>query len=251
MSVRSHIATCPGFRAFASPAVSVVLLVALGFSLLIAAPKFASYALPGNQRGYEPAQPIAFSHRLHAGEMQVACLYCHSGAERSRHAGIPAASVCMNCHRFVTAPLAAVRAEDEAARKAGRSPRRVVSPEIQKVYDALALGPDMQRDGSRQSRPIAWVKVHNLPDFVYFDHRPHVNAGVACQTCHGPVETMERVRQVQDLSMGWCVNCHRGVDRAGLDGKGNFTSAAAPAAQGPAPVTHQVYASTDCATCHY
>lgn len=251
MGLRSHIANCRGLRYLASPAVSVVLLVALAFSILIAAPKFAAYALPGNQRGYEPAQPIAFSHRLHAGEMQVACLYCHSGAERSRHAGIPAAVVCMNCHRFVSAPLAAVRAEDEAARKQGRAPLRVLSPEIQKIYDALALNPDTRRDASRQPRPIAWVKVHNLSDFVYFDHRPHVNAGVACQTCHGPVESMERVRQVQDLSMGWCVNCHRGVDRAGLDGRGNFTSAPAPAAAGPAPVAHRVFASTDCATCHY
>lgn len=251
MGLGSNIATCRGLRYFASPAVSVVLLVALGFSLLIAAPKFRAYALPGNQRGYEPAQPIAFSHRLHAGELQVACLYCHSGAERSRHAGIPAANVCMNCHHFVTAPRASVRVEDEAARKQNRPPRRVVSPEIQKIYDALALGPDMQRDPSRQPRPIAWIKVHNLPDFVYFDHRPHVNAGVSCQTCHGPVESMERVRQVQDLSMGWCVNCHRSVDRAGLDGKGNSTSAPAPAATGPTPVTHSVYASIDCATCHY
>lgn len=251
MTVRSHITTYRGLRYFASPAAGVVLLVALGFSLLITAPKLVSYALPGNQRGYEPGQPIAFSHRLHAGEMQIACLYCHSGAERSRHAGIPAVNVCMNCHRFVSAPLAAVRAEDELARQQNRAPRRVVSPEIQKLYDVLALGPDMRRDPSRQPHPIAWVKVHNLPDFVYFDHRPHVNAGVTCQTCHGPVETMERVRQVQDLSMGWCVNCHRSVDRAGLDGKGNFTSAPAPATLGPAPVTHRVYASTDCDTCHY
>ncbi len=251
MGLHSHIATCRGLRYFASPAVSVVLLVALAFSLLIAVPKFAAYALPGDQRGYEPAQPIAFSHRLHAGEMQVACLYCHSGGERSRHAGIPAASVCMNCHRFVSAPLAAVRAEDDTAQKQKRAPRRVVSSEIQKLYDALALGPDMRRDPSRQPRPIAWVKVHNLPDFVYFDHRPHVNAGIACQSCHGRVESMERVRQVQDLSMGWCVNCHRGVNRAGLDGKGNFTSAPAPAAAGPVPATHRVFASTDCATCHY
>lgn len=251
MGMHSHIASNRVLRYLASPAVSVVLLVALAFSLLIAAPKFAAYALPGNQRGYEPAQPIAFSHRLHAGEMQVSCFYCHSGAERSRHAGIPTASVCMNCHRFVSAPLAAVRAEDEAARQEGRAPRRVASPEIQKIYEALALGPDMRRDPARQPHSIAWVKVHNLPDFVYFDHRPHVNAGVACQTCHGPVESMERVRQVQDLSMGWCVNCHRGVDRAGLDGKGNFTSAPAPAAAGPELVTHRVFASTDCATCHY
>ena len=116
---------------------TLVLVVALAFSLLILVPKFNAYAVPGNQRGYEPAQPIAFSHRLHAGELQVQCLYCHSGAEKSRHAGIPAANVCMNCHRFVSAPLGAIRAEDELAKKEKREPQRVVSPEIQKLYDAL------------------------------------------------------------------------------------------------------------------
>ncbi|MFB3916172.1 MAG: cytochrome c3 family protein [Terriglobales bacterium] len=234
-----------------SPIVTIVLVVSVAFALLTIAPNMSSVHLPGNQQGYEPAQPIAFSHRLHAGELQVSCLYCHSGSERSRHAGIPAANVCMNCHRFVTATLGAIRAEDEAAKKENRAPRRIVSPEIQKIYDALALNEKFQPDSRRQARPIAWTKVHNLPDFVYFDHRPHVNAGVACQSCHGPVETMDRVRQVSDLSMGWCVNCHRSVNRAGLDGKGNFTSAPAPAAEGPKPVTRRVYASIDCATCHY
>jgi hypothetical protein len=230
---------------------TLVLLTALAFSLLVLVPKFTAYALPGNQRGYEPSQPIAFSHRLHAGELQMQCLYCHSGAEKSRHAGIPAANVCMNCHRFISAPLGAIRAEDAAAKKEGRESHRIVSPEIQKIYGALVLDDQMKPDPAQQPRPIQWTKVDNLPDFVYFDHRPHVNAGVACQKCHGPVETMERVRQVEDLSMGWCVNCHRAVNRTGLDGKGNFTSAPAPAAQGATPVTHRVYASTDCSTCHY
>src|SRR5262249_49556902 len=146
---------------------TLVLLTALAFSLLVLVPKFRAYALPGNQRGYEPAQPIAFSHRLHAGELQVQCLYCHSGAERSRHAGIPATNVCMNCHRFVSASLGAIRAEDAAAKKEGREPRRIVSPEIQKIYDALAITDQMKPEPTKESRPIQWVKVHNLPDFVY------------------------------------------------------------------------------------
>ncbi len=246
-----HRANCPVAHLAGSPAISIVLAVCVVFGVLALAPNLASVHLPGNQLGYEPTQPIAFSHRLHAGELQVSCVYCHSGAERSRHAGIPAANVCMNCHRFVTTTMGAVRAEDEAAKKEGRAPRRTVSPEIQKIYDALALGADLKPDPRRRPMPIQWVKVHNLPDFVYFDHRPHVNAGVTCQTCHGPVETMERIRQVQDLSMGWCVNCHRDVDRAGLDGKGNFVSLPAPAAMGPNPVTHRLYASTDCQTCHF
>jgi cytochrome c peroxidase len=96
----------------------------------------------------------------------------------------------------------------------------------------LGLASDGKRDPARRAAPIAWTRVHNLPDFVYFDHRAHVNGGVSCQTCHGPVETMERLRQVSDLSMGWCVNCHRDANRSGIEGK-------------------RVNASTDCVTCHF
>jgi len=212
--------------------VTIVLAIALGFSVLTLVPRALAWRLPGNNAGYEPSQPIAFSHRLHAGELQVACLYCHSGAETSRHAGIPAANVCMNCHRFVTAPYAAVRAEDEQAQKENRPPRQVVSPELQKVYDALALNSRLEPDPQRHPRPIVWTKVHNVPDFVYFDHRAHVTVGVTCQQCHGPVETMERMRQTQTLTMGWCVNCHRQADRTGVAGR-------------------PVDASLDCITCHY
>ncbi len=229
---QQHRAKCPLAHLAGSPAITIVLLVCAAFGLTALAPNLASVHLPGNQIGYEPTQPIAFSHRLHAGELQVQCLYCHSGAERSRHAGIPAANVCMNCHRFVTAPFGAVRAEDELAKKEKREPRRIVTPEIQKLYDAVGFNPANSRAPIVERRPIAWVKIHSLPDFAYFDHRPHVNGGVNCQTCHGPVETMERMRQVPDLSMGWCVNCHRDATKSGVAGK-------------------PVHASTDCSTCHY
>ncbi len=241
----------PMVRWLGSPLLSIVLMVGVGFALLATMPRLQAVRMPGNQKGYEPTQPIAFSHRLHAGELQIACLYCHAGAERSRHAGIPAAGTCMNCHSFVTAPLGAVRAEDELAKKGNRAPRRVVSLEIRKLYTALGLNDDRQPDPAKTPKPIEWMRVHTLPDFVYFDHRPHVNAGVACQSCHGPVESMERVRQVEDLSMGWCVNCHRSVNATGIDGKGDFTSAPAPAARGPLPASHRVYGPTDCSTCHY
>jgi hypothetical protein len=205
----------------------------LALALTLAAASLAARAnLPGNHQGYEPEQPIAFSHRLHAGELQIACLYCHAGAERSRYAGIPAASVCMNCHRYFTASARALAAEDAAAEREGRAPRPVVSPELRKLYDALGLGDTLRRDPARRPRPIAWVRVHSLPDFVYFDHRAHLAAGLGCRPCHGPVETMDRVRQVADLSMGWCVNCHRAAAREGIAGRA-------------------VRASTDCATCHY
>lgn len=211
---------------------TTVLLIGLAFNSVALVPRLRSHHLPGNQQDYEPAQPIAFSHRLHAGEMQIACIYCHSGAETSRHAGIPAASTCMNCHRFATAAFGALLAEADEASKFKRPPRRIVSPELEKLYDALALNEQMQPDPKRTTQPIAWTKVHNLPAFVYFDHRAHVHAGVECQRCHGPVQTMERMRQVEDLSMGWCVHCHREVNQTGVADK-------------------PVKASTDCATCHY
>lgn len=215
-----------------SPLLTAILAVGVLFSVLALLPRSAAFHLPGIQQGYEPEQPIHFSHRLHAGEMNVSCLYCHSAAEKGKHAGIPPANVCMNCHKSVAAPLGAINAEEELARQEKREPRRMVSPEIQKIYNALALSQEMKFDTRREPKPIAWTKVHNNPDFVYFDHRAHVSAGVSCQTCHGPVETMERVRQVEDLTMGWCVNCHRDVNAKGLEGK-------------------KVRASLDCASCHY
>lgn len=199
---------------------TIVLAVAVVFCALALVPRLMATRLPGDHRGFEPSQPVEFSHRLHSGELAVPCLYCHSGAERSRYAGIPAASTCMNCHRFVKAKRATVRAEEELAKKERRKPRLVVSPEVQKIEVAV-----------KTARPLRWTRIHQLPDFVYFDHRPHVSAGVACQKCHGPVETMERVRQIESLNMGWCVNCHRGRDGTRLAGL-------------------PVKASSDCSVCH-
>lgn len=130
----------------------------------------------GSGHGYEPDQPINFSHKVHAGENKISCRYCHFAAERGRHAGIPPTELCLNCHSLV---------------KAG-------SPEIQKIRDALSSG-----------KPIEWVKVHEFPDFAYFNHAQHVTAGVQCQQCHGPVERMTRMRQQEPLTMGWCLDCHR------------------------------------------
>ena len=189
--------------------------------------------LPGNDVGYAPTQPIDFSHRLHAGELEIDCRYCHFGAERSRHAGIPPLEVCMNCHRTVSAPMADIRAEEALAKIEEREPRTIVSPEIKKIYDALGLNDELIRDPSRDAPGVVWNKVYDLPDFAYFDHSRHVNSGVDCASCHGPVETMARVRQVGDLSMGWCVNCHRTVNDQGLEGH------------------PPVHASTDCSGCHY
>ena len=212
---------------------TVVLVIALALTLLGLVQSMNQYVhLPGNNQGYEPVQPVAYSHRLHAGELGMQCLYCHFGAEKSRDAGIPPANVCMNCHKFVTTPFINVKAEDERATKENRKPRRIISPELQKIYTALALNASLLPDSTEQEHPIEWTRVHLLPDFVYFDHRPHVSAGVACQMCHGEVQTMERVRQFSDLSMGWCVNCHRDVNSNGVNGK-------------------SVQAPINCSGCHY
>lgn len=187
----------------------------------------------GLHQGYAPEQPVAFSHQLHAGNLAIDCKYCHTGVEVSRHAGIPPAGLCMNCHRFVTATWDQVKLEDAAAERQGREPRPVVSPEIAKIYASLGLSPDQEPLAGGEEQPLRWVKVHNLPDFVYFHHGRHVNAGVPCADCHGPVEQMVRVRQVEDLSMGWCLDCHRRVNREGLNG------------------TRDIHASLDCAACHF
>lgn len=212
--------------------VTYVLLVGLALGLLVMGAATTNFNLPGNHQDYEPTQPIAFSHRLHAGEMQINCVYCHFGAETSRHAGIPAADVCMNCHKFVTASLGATQAEDKLATAENRPPQPVISAELAKIYDALGLDAERKPDPNKTPTPIEWVKIHNLPDFAYFDHRAHVNAGVECQKCHGNVETMEVVRQTETLAMGWCVNCHRDVNETGVHGKA-------------------VQASLNCTTCHY
>jgi hypothetical protein len=182
-------------------------------------PKAASNPLPGLHTGFAPVQPIAYSHKLHAGELGISCTYCHWAADKSRHAGIPAASICMNCHRDVTATVAARLAETKAAEREQREPQLVASSEIKKIYDHLGLDSNMEPDPEMQPQPIRWKRVYEVPDFVYFDHRPHVGAGVRCQQCHGEVQTMDRVRQVGSLSMGWCVSCHRNATEHGINGK--------------------------------
>jgi hypothetical protein len=216
---------------------SRLLTVILGVAVLLTLSVFVTsftynVKLPDNNQGYEPVQPISYSHRLHAGELGIPCLHCHVGAERSKTAGIPSLGACMNCHRFVTAPWVNVKAEGDLAAKEKRDPHLVISPELEKVYAAMGLNREMKPDPARTAKPVVWVKVHNLPSFVSFNHSAHVHAGVECQTCHGAVETMERVRQVSDLSMGWCVNCHRDVNQNGVSGK-------------------KVNASLDCSSCHH
>ena len=147
----------------------------------------------GVMQNYQPEQPIAFSHKLHAGEQGIDCNYCHGSARESKHAGIPSANVCMNCHTYIN--------EGSISGK----------EEINKIYEAVGFDPNTRTyiPGYEQ-KPIEWVRIHNLPDLAYFNHSQHVNvAGVECQTCHGPIEEMEEVYQYSKLTMGWCINCHR------------------------------------------
>ena len=208
----------------------ILMLFMLGVGLIVLA-QATDVHLPGDNQGYEPEQPIAYSHRLHAGELQVDCQYCHYGAERSRHAGIPSASICMNCHLTVTSSFDAMLQERERAEAEGREPERIISAELRKLYDAVGLDENLEPSGE-PGTPIEWVRVHNIPDFVYFDHRVHVSRGLACESCHGPVGSMERMQQFSSLSMGWCVDCHRR----------NPSTPGGPARD---------HASTDCAACHY
>ncbi len=147
----------------------------------------------GLHKGYAPIQPVAFSHKLHAGQYGVSCNYCHIGVEKGKSATIPGANICMNCHNYI-----------QEGAKYGAA-------ELSKVRGAYEAG-----------TPIEWVRIHNLPDLVYFNHAQHVKVGgIECNKCHGnieaglaeeekiKVENMEVMYQVQDLSMGWCINCHR------------------------------------------
>ncbi|NOY50855.1 MAG: c-type cytochrome [Chlorobi bacterium] len=156
--------------------VIILISIAVGSELL-----FVESAGLGRQQYYQPDQPIAFSHKIHAGQNQIDCQYCHFTADKSMHAGIPPLATCMNCHSQV-----------KEGKKTGKK-------EIAKIYAAF-----------KNNKPIEWVKVHNLPDHVYFNHAQHVKVGkVACAECHGEVEKMDEIIQVKELSMGWCIDCHR------------------------------------------
>ncbi len=146
----------------------------------------------GVYQDYAPEQPIKFSHKLHAGDNKIDCNYCHSSARHSKHSGIPSANLCMNCHTYISEGPSGTE-------------------EIQKIYDAVGFDPKKGQyiDGYVE-KPIKWVRIHNLPDLAYFNHSQHVVAGqLECQECHGPVEEMEVLSQHSELTMGWCINCHR------------------------------------------
>ena len=174
----------------------------------------------GLTQGYQPTQPIAFSHKLHAGENNINCAYCHTSVYKGKSANIPSANICMNCHSQI----------------------KTESPEIKKIYRAI-----------ERKQPVQWVRIHNLPDLSYFNHSQHTQVGgIQCQTCHGPIQNMEVVYQYSALTMGWCINCHRETP---LNTKGNAyydnLVKLHDKSNNAVPFTVSSNGGTECSKCHY
>ena len=197
----------PLWKAFAK---NQFLVLCTAIFLLLASGYFAYGWMMqvGVDQGYAPVQPIHYSHKIHAGDNKIECKYCHSSARVSKTSGIPSLNVCMNCHKSIyeyKGNPEGPSAEDLA----NGYTNEFYTGEIKKLYKAVGWDEEEQRY-TGESQPVEWVRIHNLPDFAYFNHSQHVSvAGIECQTCHGPVEEMEIMEQFAPLTMGWCINCHR------------------------------------------
>ena len=189
----------------------------------------------GVYTGYHPEQPIKFSHKIHAGDNGINCQYCHSSVEKSRHAGIPSVNICMNCHKGI-----------EKGPNTGTT-------EIAKIYEAIGWNPETQKY-DKQPKGLRWVKVHNLQDFVFFSHQQHVKVGkLDCSNCHGDVKTMTTAQQVQPLTMGWCIDCHRKTEVAGMKDNPYYEDLHKKLAEKykGQKLTVEKMGGTECAKCHY
>ena len=210
----------------------------LGFVVFIAVMKFTFDSLMGIgvTTNYQPEQPIAFSHKIHAGDNGIDCNYCHSSARTSKTSGIPSANVCMNCHANITTGT------------------NTGTTEIQKIYDAIGYDPETRTyiEGYEQ-QPIQWVRIHNLPDLAYFNHSQHVTVGkLECQECHGPVQEMDVVKQESLMTMGWCINCHRETE-VQMEGNDYYTSMHEKMKEKYAgqKITVDKMGGLECGKCHY
>ncbi|WP_217633403.1 c-type cytochrome [Lutibacter oricola] len=195
--------------------------------------------------GYQPVQPIAFSHAVHAGDNKIDCQYCHSSAKHSKTSGIPTANVCMNCHKSIT--------EYNGELFDGHT-KEDLDKEIQKIYDAVGWDKENLTyiEGAEQ-KPIEWVRIHNLADFAYYNHSQHVTvAGLDCQKCHGPVEEMHEMRQFSPLTMGWCIDCHRETE-VDMTENGYYKNIHDQLAKkyGVEKVTEAEMGGLECGKCHY
>jgi cytochrome c2 len=202
----------------------------------------------GVDEGYQPIQSIAFSHKIHAGDNKIDCQYCHSAAKHSKTSGIPSVSVCMNCHKNISevADDTKVVMDDHTLTKTD------LDKEIAKIYDAVGWDAE-NLEYTGETKPVKWIRVHNLPDFAYFNHSQHVTVGgVKCQKCHGPVEEMEEVYQFAPLTMGWCIDCHKAtkVDLKGNDYYAKIHKELA-AKYNVDQVTIAQLGGKECGKCHY
>ena len=195
------------------------------------------YALKeiGVYTGYQPTQPIAFSHKIHAGENAINCQYCHSGVEKSKIAGIPSVNNCMNCHKGIS-----------------KGPNTGTA-EIAKIYEAAGWDPE-KAEYNKPQKPIEWVKVHNLQDFVYFSHQQHVKVGKQeCVTCHGDLKEMTTAKQVSPLTMVWCIECHRKTEVPGMKDNKYYESLHKKLAEKykGQTITVDKMGGIECGKCHY
>ena len=180
----------------------LIFILVVGFLLSSAYFTYGYLMQVGIDQGYAPIQPIHYSHKIHAGANQIECKYCHSSARVSKHSGIPSLNVCMNCHEYI----AEYNGEEDLENGYTRD---FYTNEIKKLYSAVGWDEENQIY-TGNTKPVKWVRIHNLPDFVYFNHAQHAQvAKIECQTCHGPVEEMEIMYQYSPLTMGWCIDCHR------------------------------------------
>ena len=203
----------------------------------------------GVDEGYQPIQPIVFSHKIHAGDNKIDCQYCHSSAKHSKHSGIPSVNVCMNCHKSIAEVAENTVVELEDGVVLGKAQ---LDLEIAKVYKAAGWDAE-NLEYTGVEKPIKWVRIHNLPDFVYFNHSKHVTVqGVKCQKCHGPVEEIEEMYQHSPLTMGWCIDCHRET-KVDLKGNEYYAKIHEQLAKkyGVEKVTAAQLGGIECGKCHY
>ncbi len=243
ISVEEKEPTMPIWKAFAK---NQFLVLVTSIFLILASGYFAYGWMMqiGVDQNYEPVQPIHYSHRIHAGSNGIDCKYCHSSARVSKNAGIPSLNVCMNCHKNI-AEVSDTTATPEHS-------KAFYDGEIQKLYNAVGWDKANQKYTGK-TQPVKWVRIHNLPDFVYFNHSQHVTvAGIECQTCHGPVQTYEIQKQFAPLTMGWCIDCHRKTE-VKMEGNEYYTKIHEELSKkyGVNKLTAAQMGGLECGKCHY
>lgn len=217
---------------------SILLLLASGYFV------YGYLMQIGVDQEYAPIQPIHYSHKIHAGDNEINCKYCHSAARVSKNAGVPSLNVCMNCHKNISEV-----AESTATPEYSKA---FYDEQIQKLYTAVGWDKTTQ-SYTGKTQPVKWIRIHNLPDFVYFNHSQHVTvAGIECQTCHGPVQEFEIQKQFAPLTMGWCVECHRKTD-VKMEGNEYYTKIHEQLSKkyGVNKLTAAQMGGLECGKCHY